>query len=90
VLSRIESLLGSKVLIHSYDAEWLNFSVMNWHDRFVITTLERRVAEVLPGCDLYAFQILCPWDSCDMSGLLLHYMRDPTTRQAYRCGCWFC
>ena len=87
VLWRIQSLLGSKVLIHSYDAEWLNFTVMNWSDRFAILAMNENADDILPGHDLRTFQILCPWDSSDMSGLLLHDLYNPATRAEYLCGC---
>jgi hypothetical protein len=89
VLLRIEALLESKVRVHEYDDKWLTFTVQGHSDRSVILRLVSWTSRILPGCELFAFQILCPWDASDRSGLLLHYLQSPADRLAYRCGCWF-
>jgi hypothetical protein len=89
VLRRIEQVLGDPVLITSFDSEWLCFHVTNWPDRTVAIALQAKSPFVFPGNDRYRYQVVCPWNSDNTQGLLLHYMPQATTRSEYRWGCWF-
>ena len=89
VLARIQSVLGSQVLIHSFDGEWLNFTVLGWLDSRALQTMNENVNRILPGHDLQSFQILCPWEPSDLGGLWLHDLLDPRRKADYQSGCWF-
>jgi hypothetical protein len=89
ILTRIQSLFDSDILICSCDEEWLNFRVLGRSDRSNIVVMEVNKAFIFPGNAANKYQILCPWSSADKSGLWIHYMASPATRQEHCCGCWF-
>jgi hypothetical protein len=89
VMQRIVDLLSQEVVIESFDDEWVHFSFRGLADHRAIITLEGKHHEVLPGRDLFDFQILCPWSGAQGRGLWLHYLPESEAPDDYRPGVWF-
>ena len=89
VMERIEDVLSQDVEIESFDDEWVHFNVPGLTDQCAITALEVECGKVLPGGEMYEFQILCPWSRAQGRGLWLHYLPESDAPQDYRPGIWF-
>jgi hypothetical protein len=89
VMQRIEDLLALDADIESFDSEWVHFRLPGSTDQDAIVTLEANHNDVLPGTDLFDFQILCPFNAGQGKGLWLHYLPESAAPSDYRSGVWF-
>ena len=89
VMQRVVALFSQEAAIESFDHEWVHFSFRGLTDQQAIVTLEARHNEVLPGGDLFVYQILCPWSGAQGRGLWLHYLPKSEAPTDYRPGVWF-
>ncbi len=88
-LTKIAEIFDRELGIEDYDDEWVHFHVDGYDEVSAVTKIEKSRQKVLPGNQVYHYQVLCQWNPPAGSGLWLHHLSSQSLRNEYKYGVWY-